>query len=147
MLQKCQVCGILPHHTRPKHALTSSDAPKPYTRPYTALRYPLRNSCSDTPPHLQTSRNTNRQHETLADTIRHQKTPKNDMRTKDVNLNGHTSSNCLFGCLGTPVGVAWCLLVSVVALNCPEITGGGFWEHNTGVYVSLWGLNFDQNRA
>ena len=76
-------------------------------------------------PHLQSTWETNRHHQTPKD-------------TKKCHLSGHTSSNSLFGCLGTPVGVTWCLLVSVVVLNCPEITGVGFWEHNNGVYVCLW---------
>ena len=44
-------------------------------------------------------------------------------------------------CLGTPAGVVWCLLVSVVVLNCPEIPGGGHCEHMAEVYVCLWGLD------
>ena len=79
-------------------------------------------------PHLQSTWETNRHHQTQKD-------------TKKRHLSGHTSSNSLFGCLGTSVGVAWCLLVSVVVLNCPEITGVGFWEHNNGVYVCLWCLD------
>ena len=42
----------------------------------------------------------------------------------DVNPSRHTSLNSRFGSLGPPVGVIWCLLVSVVVLNCPEIPGG-----------------------
>ena len=69
----CQVCEILLfgafqidsicftiHHTRPGHSDKPFAAPKPYTRPLTGLRYPLKNS-SDT---LLC-----RQHETLTDTI------------------------------------------------------------------------------
>ena len=77
------------------------------------------------PPHISS------QHKKLTDTIR---TPKDITK---LHLSGHTSSNSLFGCQGTSVGVAWCLLISVVVLNCPEITGVGFWEHNNGVYVCL----------
>ena len=94
----------------------------------TALRYPFEKLLRH-PPHIS------RQHETLTDTKRHQQVPF------DVNLNGHTSSNSLFGCLGRSVGVAGCQFVSVVVLNRPKITGGGFWEHNNGAYVCLWGLN------
>ena len=39
------------------------------------------------------------------------------------------------------VGVVWCLLVSVVVLNCPEIPGGGVLEHMGEVYVCWWGLD------
>ena len=86
-------------------------------------------------PHLQTTWYTNRHHQAPSDPKGHQQMPF------DVNLNGHTSSNSLFWCLGTSVGVAGCQFVSVVVLNCPKITGGGFWEHNNGVCVCLWGLN------
>ena len=75
---------------------------------------------------------------TTWETKRHHQTPKDTIKRQ---LSSHTSSNSLFGCLGTSVGVAWCLLVSVVVLNCPEITGVGFWEHNNGVYVCLWCLD------
>ena len=54
---------------------------------------------------------------TVKDVIRHQQTPF------DVNMNRHTSLNSLFGCLGMSLGVVWCLLMSVVVLNCPEIPG------------------------
>ena len=37
--------------------------------------------------------------------------------------------------------VCWCRFVSVSICCCPEMTGGGFWEHNNGVYVRLWGLD------
>ena len=53
---------------------------------------------------------------------------------------GQESLNSHFGCLGTSVGVVWCLLVSVGVLNCPEIPGGGHCEHMGEVYVCLWGL-------
>ena len=49
--------------------------------------------------------------------------------------------NSLLGCLGPSVGVVWCLLVSVVVLNCPEVPGGGHCEHMGEVYVCLWGLD------
>ena len=49
--------------------------------------------------------------------------------------------NSLLECLGPSVGVVWCLLVSVVVLNCPEIPGGGHCEHMGEVYVCLWGLD------
>ena len=79
-------------------------------------------------PHLQSIWETNRHHQSTKDTIK-------------LHLSGHTSSNSLFGCLGASVSVPWCLLVSVVVLNCPEITGVCFWEHNNGAYVCLWCLD------
>ena len=79
-------------------------------------------------PHLQSTWETNRHHQTPKD-------------TKKRHLSGHTTSNSLFGCLGTSVSVAWCLLVYVVVLNCPEIIGVGFCEHNNVVYVCLWCLD------
>ena len=72
---------------------------------------------------------------TTWETKRHHQTPKDTIKRQ---LSSHTSSNSLFGCLGTSVGVAWCLLVSVVVLNCPEITGAGFWEHNMYVCVYIY---------
>ena len=54
----------------------------------------------------------------------------------EVNMNCNTSSNILFGCLGTSVDVVFCLLGFLVVLNCPEITGGGVWEHICP--VCLW---------
>ena len=53
----------------------------------------------------------------------------------NVNRSRHASLNSLLECLGPSVGVVWCLLVSVVVLNCPEIPGGGHCEHMGEVYV------------
>ena len=61
---------------------------------------------------------------------RHQQTPF------QVNMNCNTSSNILFGCLGTSVDVVCCLLEFLVALNCPAIPGKGVWEHISAVW--LW---------
>ena len=72
---------------------------------------------------------------TVKDVIRHQQTPF------DVNMNRHTSLNSLFGCLGMSLGIVWCLLMSVVVLNCPEIPRGADCEHMGEVYVCLWGLD------
>ena len=74
-------------------------------------------------PHLQSTWETNRHHQTPKDTLKR-------------HLSGHTSSNILFGCLGTSVDVVFCLLGFLVVLNCPEITGGGVWEHICA--VCLW---------
>ena len=78
-------------------------------------------------PHLQTTWDTNRHHQTPANGIWCQHERPNILS--------------LFGYLGKYIGDAWCQLVSVVVLNCPKIARGGFWEHNIGVYVCLWGLD------
>ena len=40
-----------------------------------------------------------------------------------------------------PFGACWSLMVSAVVLICPEIPGGGVWEHIDEEYVCLWGLD------
>ena len=139
MFQKCQVCGILPfedfpiqsklHQTRPAWTLRCSlGGTQTLNKSINSTQIPFQKLLKH-PPHIST------QHKRIKDSIRHQQTPF------PVNRNHHKSSNSLFGCQGTSVGVAWCLLISVVVLNCPEITGVGFWEHNNGVCVCLLGLD------
>ena len=138
MFQKCQVCGILPFEAFPIKSIC-------FTIQGLTCINTLR--CTKT---LHMSINSTqvpsekllRHHPTSPDNMRHSQTPsdtKRHLKTPfDVNVNGHTSSNSLFGCLGVSVGVTWCLLLSVVVLNCPEITGGGFWEYSNGVNVHMF---------
>ena len=72
-----------------------------------------------------------RHHRTLNDAVRHQQTPANVIQCQPEQQHILKLS---FGVLGT---VSWCLVVSVVVLNCPEIPGGGDCEHMSEVYVSL----------
>ena len=66
--------------------------------------------------------------------MRHQQTPANVIQCQPEQQHILKLS---FGVLGT---VSWCLVVSVVVLNCPEIPGGGDCEHMGEVYVCLWGF-------
>ena len=74
-----------------------------------------------------------RQYDTLSDTIRHQKTQANAIWCQPERPHILQQPFWVSG------DVFSCRLVSVVVLNCPEITGGGFWEHNDCVYVCLRG--------
>ena len=76
-----------------------------------------------------------RHHRTLNDAVRHQQTPANVIQCQPEQQHILKLS---FGVLGT---VSWCLLVSVVVLNYPEIPGGADCEHMGEVYVCLWGLD------
>ena len=143
--QKCHVCGILPSGDFP--ILSNCCTIQSLNTQMLSQRDPnlkhvhkqhsdilFRNS-SDT---LFTSPDTIGHKQTPSDTKRHQQTPANAIQCQ------HEPPRILeqtFGCLGSSVGVCWFLLVSVVVLNCPEITGGGDCEHMGEVYVCLWGLD------
>ena len=90
----------------------------------THLHKQLRNS-SDTLP-------------TSPDDIRHQQTPK-DTNNHHLMSATHLQTSILgvWGCRW----VSFSICCNVVALNCPEINGGGSWEHINGVCVCLWGLD------
>ena len=76
-----------------------------------------------------------RQHKTPTDTsIRH------SMSTRTA-THPWTAFLGVWGSLLLSFGVCWSLLVSAVVLICPEIPGGGVWEHIDEEYVCLWGLD------
>ena len=145
MYQKCQLSGILTFKAFPIKSicctiqgLNTQIHPQMH-RNLTHANKQHSDTLWETPetsyPHLQTTWHTDGAWWCLLDPKRHQQMPF------DVNLNVHTSWNNLFGCHGRSVGVAGCQFVSVVVLNCPKITGGGFWKHNNCVCVCFWDFN------
>ena len=81
------------------------------------------------PPH------TSRLHQTLKDTIRHHQTSAN------ANQCHHGLPHIREELFGVSGNICWCCLVSVVVQNCPEVPGGGVWEHEGEVCVFLWALD------
>ena len=72
-------------------------------------------------------------HQKLKDVVRHQKTTTDTRKCHSMSTGAATHPWIAFwgawGRLLVLFDVCWFLLVSVLVLICPEIPGGGDWEH------------------